>query len=192
MRQFIRTILIVSLTSAFARCAPPNIAGDSVSSNLTRAYRHRTFVGTIGTVLGQVAIGTMGGMVGATFANAHPVAGGVGWIMGSSFGVYAIGDATTGRGNYWWTAIAGTAGVIPFVPGMTQGGLGAAFAAGAAMLTSLIAEIVVFYITEAPAPETFSYDINRPSIVLSLSSLRLTDATSRNVVQPCFVVQVVF
>ncbi len=191
MRHLILTITVLSLVATSAWCVAPNAAGDSVSTNPAKTFRQRTFFGTIGTIAGQIAVGAMGGMVGTTFTYAHPVAGGVGWILGSSFGVYAIGNAGTGRGSFRWTALAGTGAVIPFIPGMSKGDIGAGFYAAAAMLTSLVAEIVVYYITEAPIPDKLD-NVQGATISVSLSSLPQTHPTSTHSIHPCLVFRLDF
>ena len=99
----------------------------------------------------QIFVGTMGGVAGLTLTKVHPIVGGIGWIVGSSFGVYSIGDEGAGRGDFWWTSAAGTAIVLAFTPSIAETkGLGVLFAVGAAAIASLLAEIIVYHITEGP------------------------------------------
>jgi len=104
-------------------------------------------------VVGQAFFGVVGGVAGGILVKVHPVLGGVGWTVGSAFGVYAIGDRGSGRGSYWWTFAGGAATVLAFTPAMSKGGLGGGFAVGYAALTSLIAEIVVYHLTEKDQPQ---------------------------------------
>jgi hypothetical protein len=129
---------------------------DSTANAVPNTLQHRGFFKTVETVSLQVLVGAMGGLAGATLAKIHPVVGGVGWIVGSSFGVYSIGDEGTGRGDFWWTSAAGTAVVLVFTPTLAKSrDLGAVFALGAAMMTSLAVEIVAYHIAEGPlAPQT--------------------------------------
>jgi tryptophan-rich sensory protein len=104
-------------------------------------------------VIGQVAFGAVGGIAGALLTKVHPVAGGIGWTFGSSFGVFAMGDQGTGRGSYWWTFTAGAMSALAWTPVMVNGrGLDAGAAVAGAILTSLVSEIVVYHLTEGDGP----------------------------------------
>jgi hypothetical protein len=122
---------------------------DSTASTLPSVPQGRGSFKTVGTVAGQVCVGLLTGLGGLMLSQIHPVVGGVGWIVGSSYGVYSIGDEGTGRGNFWWTAAAGTGTVLAFAAGLPQHtGIDAVIFFGIAAVTSLAAEIVVYFITE--------------------------------------------
>jgi hypothetical protein len=101
-------------------------------------------------VAGQIGFGALGGSIGSLAGKIHPVIGGVGWTVGSSFGVFAIGDGGTHRGSYLWTLTAGAATLLAWTPAMSKsrGDLETGLLLVGAGLTSLAAEIVVYYITE--------------------------------------------
>ena len=147
-----RISLLVVLTVLWCSYAVPCIRFDEFDSTATSVPsvpQHRGFFKTVGTVSMQTFVGTLGGLAGVTLIKVHPVVGGIGWIVGSSFGVYSVGDEGTGRGNFWWTSVAGTVIVLAFTPSMAEArGIGVVFSVGAAMITSLLAEIIVYHITE--------------------------------------------
>jgi hypothetical protein len=73
----------------------------------------------------------------------------VGWTFGSSFGVFAIGNSATRAGSYWWTFSGGAVVVLAWTPAMINSrGLDGAMTMAGAAFTSLISEIVVYYISE--------------------------------------------
>lgn len=100
-------------------------------------------------VAGQVVFGLVGGACGAIFTKVHPVLGGTGWVIGSSFGVFALGDLGTERGSYWWTLAGGAATALAWTPSLAKArGLEAGIMAGLAIATSLTAEIITYHVTE--------------------------------------------
>jgi hypothetical protein len=133
------------------------LASDSLSEHDSAAVdsqgivQHRGFFKTVGTVVSQVGVGLLTGSGGLALTGIHPIVGGVGWIVGSSYGVYAIGDEGTGRGDFWWTAAAGSGVVFALTPALVGNkGIGGVMAAGLGIVASLTAEIIVYHITEAP------------------------------------------
>ncbi len=96
---------------------------------------------------GQYFFGLLIGAAGVNIIH-QPVIAGAGWLAGSSFGVCVVGNGGRDGRQFLWVLVAGTAGVIPFIPGMTSGGLGAAFSAGFAIITSLTFEVITYYLTD--------------------------------------------
>jgi hypothetical protein len=112
-------------------------------------------------VTGQVVFGVLGGGIGAITGRIHPAIGGVGWTVGSAFGVFALGDGGTHRGSYLWTLAAGAGTILAWTPALVNArgieAIGPAIGAG---FTSLIAEIVVYHVTEEdPADQKVSVDV---------------------------------
>jgi hypothetical protein len=153
-----RVVLFVSLGFFWSSYAPANQRFDECDSSTSTSSsqtQYRGFFRSAGTISLQFLVGTMGGSAGLILTKIHPVVGGVGWIVGSSFGVYSIGDQGTGRGDYWWTAAAGTALVLAFTPAMASNDIGGVMAVAGGMVGSLVAEIVAYHLTEGPpVPQT--------------------------------------
>jgi len=146
MRTGLIILMIVS-SSAFA-LAPYDIGGDTAATSGNTGAR--TVLQSVGTVTLQVGTGLLLGSAGMTLAKIHPVVGGLGWIAGSSYGVYSMGDMGTGRGDFLWTMGAGTCAVLLLTPAMVRGGSFTAIGVAAAALGSIVAEIVVYHATESP------------------------------------------
>jgi hypothetical protein len=136
-------------------------AQDTAALPIDSSVVHRSFGRTVGLVGTQVLVGMMGGFAGALLAKIHPVAGGIGWIVGSSFGVYSVANDGRGEGSYWWTIAAGTGVVLAFTPSIAEGGdIAGAYAAAVAMLVSLAAEIVAYHISESPPQPHVSVSVS--------------------------------
>jgi hypothetical protein len=149
-----RMTLIVLLTLLWAVSAPAcggNGVPDSNATTVPDDAQGRGFLTSVGTVVAQAGVGAFTGLGGLALAKIHLVVGGIGWVAGSSFGVYSVGDDETGRGHFWWTAAAGAGVVLAFTPALARTeGIGAAIGAGMTMVASLAAEIIVYHITEDP------------------------------------------
>jgi hypothetical protein len=124
-----------------------------------RVTLHRVLV--VLRVTGQVAFGFLGGIIAAQTGRIHPAIGGVGWTVGSAFGVFALGDGGTHRGSYLWTLAAGTGTMLVWTPALINARGFEAFAPiFGAGVTSLIAEIVVYHVTEdEPADQKLTIGI---------------------------------
>lgn len=144
-------VLLTVLWSVSASACGSNSVLDSNATNVPTDPQHRGFFKSVGTVASQAGVGALTGLGGLTLAKIHLVVGAIGWIAGSSFGVYSMGDEGTGRGQYWWTAAAGAAVVLAFTPALARTeGMAAAIGVSMAMIASLGAEIIVYHITEGP------------------------------------------
>jgi hypothetical protein len=165
---------------------------DSMVTRLPNTVEHRGFLKTVGTVSAQFFVGTMGGLAGLILTKVHPVVGGIGWIVGSSFGVYSVGDAGTGRGDFWWTAAAGTGMVLVFTPYMASNDPGAAIAGAAAILTSLIAEIVAYHITEGPTVPQVSMSVGYLNSSLPTGSGHSGSVAYSRSLAPCLLISISF
>jgi hypothetical protein len=147
--RFVILLQLVLICAIDTSVMAGTVTTDSLKGSRAQYIVQRGFFGTIGTVLLQTAVGGLGGYASlAILSNIHPVAGGIGWVAGSSYGVYIVGDWGTGRGNFPWTIGVGAGVVLAWTPLMTQPGSGRDLAAGLAILTSLVGELVTYHATE--------------------------------------------
>lgn len=129
-------------------------AGEPVLQDSTYTSNGKNIIEDIGLstlkVTGQIATGFLGGIIGAAILRMHPVTSGIGWTLGSSVGVYLVGNLSGGKGSYWWTAASGAVPLLVFIIPLDQAG--DSFSAGAiivsAVLATLTAEIAGYYISK--------------------------------------------
>lgn len=148
MKRKLAVVTTIFLLASFC------YAGDPALQDSAYTSKGKNIVADIGLstlkVTGQVITGFLGGIVGAAAMHMHPVTSGIGWIMGSSVGVYLIGNLSGGKGNYWWTVASGAVPVLFIIIPLDQAG--DSFTAGAiilgAALVILTSEIAGYYISK--------------------------------------------
>ena len=191
-----RMTLIVLLTLLWFVSAPAcgsNSVPDSNATNVPTDPQQRGFLKSVGTVASQTGVGALTGLGGLVLAKIHLVVGGIGWIAGSSFGVYSMGDEETGRGHFWWTAAAGAGVVLAFTPALARTeGMGAVIGAGMAMVASLAAEIIVYHITEDPLVPRASLSVGFLDSSMAIPGGSSGSIVPRAALSPCLVVFVTF
>jgi hypothetical protein len=193
MKRMTLTLLLTVLCFVSASACGSYSVLDSSTTNVPTDSQHRGFFKSVGTVAAQAGVGALTGLGGLALAKIHLVVGGIGWIAGSSFGVYSIGDEGTGRGQYWWTAAAGAGVVLAFTPALARTeGMAAAIGVSMAMIASLAAEIIVYHITEGPLVPRASFSVGfLDSRMVSRSGFSSRTAP-RPSLSPCLVVFVTF
>ena len=187
------TVLLSVLWFVSAPACGSNGARDSNATNVSTNSQHRGLFKFVGTVASQAGVGAFTGLGGLVLAKIHPVVGALGWIAGSSFGVYNMGDEGTGRGQYWWTAAAGAGVVLAFTPALARTeGIGAAIGITVTMLASLAAEIIVYHITEGPLVPGTSLSLGLVGSRLVSRSGSAGSTAPPTSASPCLVVLVTF
>jgi hypothetical protein len=133
--------------------ADSNLPGKRDSILVTQDNGNKLTIVALTTlkVCGQTAGGILGGVVGGAILSFNPVTYGAGFILGSSYSVYLIGDIANGRGQYKWVLLAGTINGVLYTPiflNNQHSGFGMIGVVALAMLTSMASEIVTFYATQ--------------------------------------------
>jgi hypothetical protein len=189
MKRMSLIVILAVLWFVPASACGSKCALDSNATDMPSAPQHGGFFKCVGTVASQVGVGALTGLGGLLLAKIHPVVGGLGWIVGSSFGVYSIGDAGTGRGDYWWTAAAGAGVVAAFTPALARdNGIGGAIVVSMAMITSLAAEIIVYHITERPLVPGASLSVGFLDSRLVCPGRSSGTTATRPSLSPCLVI----
>ncbi len=179
MKRELAVVTAIFLLASFC------YAGDPTFQDSTYTSKGKNIIADIGLstlkVTGQIVTGFLGGIVGGAVLNMHPVTSGIGWIMGSSAGVYLVGNLSGGRGSYWWTVVSGAVPVLSFIIPLDKAG--DSFSAGAiilgAALVTLTTEIVGYYISKPFVNEnkviktTYLKDIKPMDLLVGSSRLKL-------------------
>ncbi len=189
MKRMTLLVLLTVLWFVSASACSSNSLLDSNATNVPVDPQQRGFLKSVGTVASQVGVGALTGLGGLVLAKIHPIVGGIGWSAGSSFGVYSIGDAGSGRGDYWWTAAAGAGAIVAFTPALARNdGIGVVIGVSMAMVASLAAEIVVYHITERPLVPGVTLSVGFLDSRIFCPSLPQGGTAPRSSLSPCLVV----
>ncbi len=158
MRYYIAFLLMFYLICDNALCQNINFQKIEVSDSVSESSINFIKVG--GQVLGGAVSGTI---FFFPFYQLHPIFGGIGWLVGSSLGVYLIGNIGEQSSSYWGTLLGGTVGSTLFVVSFNKSIDGYSLYLGA-ILASIPFEILGYYLFKSDSENSFNALISKRNI----------------------------
>jgi hypothetical protein len=105
---------------------------------------------------GQVLAGTIGGIIfSLPVYNFNPILSSIGWLAGSSLGVYLVGNIGDQKSSYLGTLLGGIVGSTLFIVSFNNSIKDGAVIYGA-VLISIPFEILSYYLFQSDSPKSYN------------------------------------
>jgi len=155
-------VFLFSLNLDYAICQ--NIISITQSIQISDSLSNESSINFI-KIGGQVLGGAISGTIFSfPFYQLHPIFGGIGWLVGSSLGVYLIGNIGKQNSSYWGTLLGGAVGSTLFIVSFNKSIDGYGLYLGA-ILTSIPFEILSYYLFKSDSKNSLDLSCPRTNLI---------------------------